>query len=101
MALPRHRGALSQEYLADSSRLSMRVREDYPEAHLIVLEQNYRSTGTILDAAHGVIQANIQRHPKELWTENDTGVQITRYEAYNEGEEADYGHRAKGPLALR
>ncbi|MFN8473477.1 MAG: UvrD-helicase domain-containing protein [Anaerolineae bacterium] len=68
----------------------MRVREDYPDARLIVLEQNYRSTGTILDAAHGVIQANIQRHPKALWTENDRGVQISRYEAYNEAEEADY-----------
>ncbi len=68
----------------------MRVREDYPEAHLILLEQNYRSTGTILDAAHGVIQANVQRHPKQLWTENDAGVQIMRYEAYNEAEEADY-----------
>ncbi len=68
----------------------MRVREDYPEAHLVLLEQNYRSTSTILDAAHGVIQANVQRHPKQLWTENEAGVQIVRYEAYNEGEEADY-----------
>ncbi|MFN8483567.1 MAG: UvrD-helicase domain-containing protein [Anaerolineae bacterium] len=68
----------------------MRFREDYPEAQLVVLEQNYRSTGAILDAAHGVIQANIQRHPKALWTENDRGAQIVRYEAYNEGEEADY-----------
>ncbi len=68
----------------------MRFRDDYRDAQAILLEQNYRSTRTILDAAQGVIKSNRMRHPKALWTENDAGTQVQVYEAYNEQEEADY-----------
>lgn len=68
----------------------MRFRDDYRDAQVILLEQNYRSTRTILDAAQGVIRSNRMRHPKALWTENEPGVQIQVYEAYNEQEEGDY-----------
>ena len=63
---------------------------DYPEAKVIALEQNYRSTQVILDAATGLIQANRQRKNKKLWTENGVGKAIQVYEAYNEFEEAEY-----------
>jgi len=62
--------------------------KDYPEAKVIFLEQNYRSTKTILDVATEVISANVQRKPKELWTENERGSLVTIIESYNEGEEA-------------
>jgi len=68
----------------------MRFRDDYPEAQVILLEQNYRSSKNILDAAQGVIRSNRMRHPKALWTEKDAGLKIQVYEAYNEQEEADY-----------
>lgn len=61
---------------------------DYPDAEVIRLEQNYRSTQTILDAANGVIAHNTQRKPKNLWTENETGEPIRLFEAENEHEEA-------------
>jgi DNA helicase-2/ATP-dependent DNA helicase PcrA len=61
---------------------------DYPDAEVIRLEQNYRSTHTILDAANGVISHNTQRKPKNLWTENGTGEPIRLFEAENEHEEA-------------
>ncbi|MFO7290057.1 MAG: DNA helicase PcrA [Bacillota bacterium] len=61
---------------------------DYPEAEVIRLEQNYRSTQTILDAANGVISHNTRRKPKHLWTENGTGQPIRLFEAENEHEEA-------------
>ena len=63
---------------------------DNPDAKVIVLGQNYRSTKTILGAADHVIRQNTQRKPKKLWTENDQGVPITVFEAYNESEEAQY-----------
>lgn len=63
---------------------------DYPEAKVVFLEQNYRSTQTILDAAMAVIRGNSQRKDKKLWTENGEGLQIQLFEAYNEMEEADY-----------
>ncbi len=65
-------------------------QRDYPDARLVRLEQNYRSTQTILDAAHGVIAANAQRLDKNLWTEKGPGSRITVMEAYNEEEEARY-----------
>ena len=68
----------------------MRFRDDYPEAQVILLEQNYRSSKNILDAAQGVIRGNRMRHPKALWTEKAEGLKIQVYEAYNEQEEADY-----------
>ncbi|MCL4393279.1 MAG: UvrD-helicase domain-containing protein [Chloroflexi bacterium] len=67
-----------------------RFREDFPGARVVLLEQNYRSTQTILDAAQAVIRRNSSRHKKELWTENPRGIPLTVREAYNEEEEAQY-----------
>ncbi len=64
--------------------------DDYPEAKTISLEQNYRSTQVILDAAQNLIQANSQRRDLKLWTENGTGHAIQVHEAYDEMQEADY-----------
>ena len=66
----------------------LNFEKDYPEAKVLFLEQNYRSTKTILDVATDVISANVQRKPKELWTENETGSPVTIIESYGEGEEA-------------
>ncbi len=63
-------------------------QSDYPEAKTIALEENYRSTQTILDAAAKLIASNEQRVEKELWTKNGRGVPITVQEGYNEKEEA-------------
>ena len=63
---------------------------DYPDAAVIKLEQNYRSTQLILDAAHGVVTNNASRKDKKLWTENAGGHRIQRFEAYNEEEEAEW-----------
>ncbi|MEO8285786.1 MAG: UvrD-helicase domain-containing protein [Chloroflexota bacterium] len=63
---------------------------DYPNAKVIVLGQNYRSTQTILKVAEEVIKQNAQRKHKDLWTENESGLPITLFEAYNETEEAQY-----------
>ena len=68
----------------------LNFEEDYPDARVVVLEQNYRSTKTILGVAQGVIEANTKRKPKKLWTENSRGFPITVFEAYNEAEEASY-----------
>ncbi len=62
--------------------------QDYPDATVIPLTRNYRSTRTILDAANAVIANNRGRTPKELWTEADAGVPITRYHATDEQDEA-------------
>ena len=62
--------------------------KDFPKAKVIYLEQNYRSTQTILESAHNVIAANQQRKEKNLWTDNGQGVPITMSEAYNEQDEA-------------
>ena len=62
--------------------------KDYPEAKVIFLEQNYRSTRTILEVASDIISANTQRKPKKLWTENEYGASITIIESYNAEEEA-------------
>jgi ATP-dependent exoDNAse (exonuclease V) beta subunit len=63
---------------------------DYPNATVIKLEQNYRSTQLILDAAHAVVTHNSSRKDKKLWTDNSGGRQIARFEAYNEEEEAEW-----------
>jgi DNA helicase-2/ATP-dependent DNA helicase PcrA len=63
---------------------------DYPDAKVVYLEQNYRSTKTILEVAEGVISTNHQRKDKGLWTENEVGVPLTIAEAYNEQEEAQF-----------
>ncbi len=62
----------------------------YPEARTIRLEQNYRSTRNILDAANSVISNNRGRKGKELWTENERGEALTLYTAPNESDEAQY-----------
>ena len=63
---------------------------DNPDAKVVVLGQNYRSTQTILNVADKVIQQNTQRKQKELWTENEQGLPVTLFEAYDESEEAQY-----------
>ncbi len=63
---------------------------DWPTATVVKLEQNYRSTQLILDAAHAVVSRNSARKDKKLWTENAAGVRIQRFEAYNEEEEAEW-----------
>ena len=65
-------------------------QDDYPKAKLIALEENYRSTQTILDAARSLIASNTQRVDKDLWTRNGEGVPIVISEAYNEEEEAQF-----------
>jgi DNA helicase-2/ATP-dependent DNA helicase PcrA len=63
---------------------------DYPDATVVKLEQNYRSTQLILDAAHAVVSRNTERTDKKLWTAQAGGRQIQRFEAYNEEEEAEW-----------
>lgn len=63
---------------------------DYPDAKLVKLEQNYRSTQVILDAANAVIEHNTGRKPKNLWTDNGTGTEITYYQAVDERDEARF-----------
>ncbi|MEZ4597354.1 MAG: 3'-5' exonuclease [Chloroflexota bacterium] len=63
---------------------------DYPDATVVKLEQNYRSTQLILDAAHAVVSRNRGRTDKRLWTENPRGVPIERFEADREDEEAEW-----------
>jgi DNA helicase-2/ATP-dependent DNA helicase PcrA len=62
--------------------------KDYPEAKVVFLEQNYRSTKTILAVASDIISANVQRKPKNLWTENEDGSPVCIIESYNPEEEA-------------
>ncbi|MBD3360322.1 AAA family ATPase, partial [Candidatus Peregrinibacteria bacterium] len=63
--------------------------KDYPETKVVKLEQNYRSTQTILDASHGIIQKNQQRKEKKLWTEKDGGEKIRHWLADNERHESE------------
>jgi DNA helicase-2/ATP-dependent DNA helicase PcrA len=67
-----------------------RFREHNPGLTQIVLEENYRSTQTILDAARGVIDKNAQRTRKNLFTQRSGGTLISVYEAYNQDDEAQY-----------
>lgn len=64
--------------------------KDYPDAVVVKLEQNYRSTQNILDAAYGVISQNVNRKDKKVWTENKGGHLISSYEADNERDEAEF-----------
>ncbi len=66
----------------------MEFEEAFPDATVVVLEQNYRSTQTILDAANAVIANNFGRKPKELWTDSGGGEAIARYHADDEVDEA-------------
>lgn len=62
--------------------------KDYPEAKVVMLEENYRSTKKILQAANDVINNNRNRRPKKLWTQNTDGEQIVYYRGRDEREEA-------------
>jgi len=68
----------------------LEFEEAFPDATIVVLEQNYRSTQTILDAANAVIANNLQRKPKALWSDAGSGSPITRYLAENEHDEAAF-----------
>ena len=68
----------------------LNFEKDYKDAKTILLEQNYRSTTTILDAANDVIKNNKQRKDKNLWTARGEGEKIKYYRAYNERDEAQY-----------
>jgi DNA helicase-2/ATP-dependent DNA helicase PcrA len=68
----------------------MAFEEDYPDATVILLEQNYRSTQTILSAANAVISRNPNRKPKRLWSDAGAGEKIAGYVADNEHDEAAY-----------
>ncbi|HLF05017.1 MAG TPA: UvrD-helicase domain-containing protein [Dehalococcoidia bacterium] len=65
-------------------------QQDYPEARTIALEQNYRSTGNILEAAKRLISVNGMRLEKDLFTENSRGSPVVVHEAYNQEEEAEF-----------
>jgi DNA helicase-2/ATP-dependent DNA helicase PcrA len=65
----------------------------FDEVTVVVLEQNYRSTQTILDAANAVISRNFARKPKELWTDSGPGDKIVRFHAQDEGDEATFVSR--------
>lgn len=66
----------------------LNFERDFPGAKLIKLEQNYRSTGAILEAAHNVIMKNTQRTDKKLWTAEPTGTPVQVHPVYDESEEA-------------
>ena len=74
---------------ADLSNI-LEFEHDYPEAHTVKLEQNYRSTANILDAANALVANNSQRKDKQLFTDNDSGELISLYLASNEHDEARY-----------
>jgi len=64
--------------------------KDYPNAKVVILEQNYRSTRNILQAASDIISQNVNRKPKELWTENEAGSLVNIVESYTEDEESQF-----------
>ena len=68
----------------------LNFEKDYPDAEVIMLEQNYRSTKTILEAANSVIKNNNFRKDKNLWSDNETGDKITFYKSYDEVDEVFY-----------
>ncbi|MBV9329013.1 MAG: UvrD-helicase domain-containing protein [Chloroflexi bacterium] len=68
----------------------LNFENDFPDLKVVVLEQNYRSTATILQVARSVIAPNKLRKEKNLWTHNEQGLPVTVHEAYNEQDEALY-----------
>ena len=68
----------------------VRMEKDFPGTEIVRLEQNYRSTGTILKAANGLIARNTNRLGKNLWTDSGEGEQIQLYAAFNEYDEAEF-----------
>ena len=65
-------------------------RKDYPDAHVVHLEQNYRSSQAILDTAYSVIRSNPERAEKRLWTSRTGGEKVMATQAYNEVEDAEF-----------
>ncbi len=74
---------------ADISNI-LDFEQAFPDARAITLDQNFRSTQTILDAANAVITNNVSRKPKSLWTDGGAGQQIVRYRAEDEHDEAEW-----------
>ena len=68
----------------------LNFEKDYENAKVVILDENYRSTKTILKAANNVIKNNKQRKEKNLWTENEDGNKITYYKAFDERDESFY-----------
>ena len=68
----------------------LEFEEAFPDVTTVILDQNYRSTQTILDAANAVIDNNVERKPKSLWTDSGMGERIIRYHAEDEGDEATW-----------
>ena len=68
----------------------LEFEKTFPDATVVVLEQNYRSTQTILDAANAVIAHNVARKPKDLWTESGRGDKIVRFHGEDESDEAQW-----------
>ncbi len=82
-----------------SIRNILEFERDFPNARTILLEQNYRSTQTILNAANAVINRNTKRKPKRLWSDQGEGELVVGYVADNEHEEADWVAREINRLA--
>lgn len=68
----------------------LNFEKDYKDAKVVLLEENYRSTKTILNAANNVIKNNKVRKEKKLWTQNEEGSKITYYKAFDEKDESNY-----------
>jgi DNA helicase II / ATP-dependent DNA helicase PcrA len=87
-------------FRGSSAEHLQQFRRDYPRAQLVRLEQNYRSTTTILEAANGLIAHNVSRLGKNLWTSGARGDPIRLYAAFNERDEAEFVlHRIREYLA--
>ncbi len=84
-----------------SSENVLRFEEDFPQTKVIILDQNYRSTQNILDAAQHVVRRNRQRKDKQLWTAQGTGEKIFLYEAFNEEQEGQFTAREIQRLLAR
>jgi DNA helicase-2/ATP-dependent DNA helicase PcrA len=69
-------------------------KTEFPDAHVVKLEQNYRSTKRILRAAHSIIRRNVDREPKQLWTDNEDGAKVALIRCLDEREEAELVVRA-------
>lgn len=68
----------------------LRFEQDFPDVKIVKLEQNYRSTQVILDAAHGVVEPLHERHPKKLWSDRSGGEKVTYFPAESDGAEASF-----------
>jgi len=77
-------------FRAADFRIILQFKQDFPDATVIPLEENYRSTQTILDAANAIIENNTERYPKSLWTQNPKGEKITLYGAEDDRAEASW-----------